>query len=75
MLHAPSHVAAVRTLAARPYLPALHVPLQVEAVAPAAPQVPQPQKFCVALAEPALHQYPALHSPVQEEEVMAVEAP
>ncbi len=27
-------------LAARPYLPALHCPLQVEAVAPAAPHVP-----------------------------------
>ena len=55
-LHAPSHVAAVRTLAARPYLPALHVPLHVAAVAPAAPHVPQLHRFCVALGEAAAHQ-------------------
>jgi hypothetical protein len=40
-----------------------------------APYVPSGQAFCVALVEPAPHQEPALHSPVQEDDTMAAVAP
>ena len=53
----PSHVAAERTVVARPYAPALHCFVHVDTLSPvAAPYVPHAQRFAVALHDPAGHQ-------------------
>ena len=76
-LHSPVHEAEVRTLPVKPYVPALHRPLQVEAVCPAEPHRPQAHRplHVAAVCAVALPKYPALHCPEQAEVVRAVAAP
>ena len=55
MLQTPSQVAEVRTLVERPYLPALHCPVPVEAMAPADPKEPQARRpLQVAVDRPVI---------------------
>ena len=77
-LHAPSHVAATRTVLARPYLPALHGPDPVETVACAAPKCPQassPSQVLALRTVVARPKCPALQGAVHEAAVMALVAP
>ena len=77
-VHSPSHVAAVRTVAASPYAPALHCAVHVEMVRPVvAPYLPHAHNplhagvVCATL----LPKYPALHCPVQDTSERPIVAP